>query len=182
MKKTLVLCAVCAAMTMSASAEKTTSNEAVQTSSASASVSETQQLPMKIITNCPNIRIKVTKCVASGKTVMLTFKMANVSGNDAENVGIDPVGIHCSGGSVYDDQGNVYRHQDLSLKYANQNFESKVWCTLLADVPATFTLKIEGVSTSAEYLARVTIPCSHNGLGLKTETPITLRNIPINRE
>lgn len=180
MKKTLVLCAVCAAMTMSASAEKTTSNEAVQTSSAS--VSETQQLPMKIITNCPNIRIKVTKCVASGKTVMLTFKMTNVSGNDAENVYVIK---YRDAGNVYDDQGNIY--DDLSLKYANNDFRTYYFpsgfnFTLLADVPVTFTLKIEGVSTSAEYLARVDLQCNHSGLGLKTETPITLRNIPINRE
>ena len=180
MKKTLVLCAVCAAMAMSVHAEKITSDEAVQTSSASASVSETQQQPMKIVTNCPNIRINVKKCVANGKTVMLTFKMTNVSGNDAEYVGIY---LDRNGAGAYDDQGNEYGERSLSLKYANRDFRyTGLECTLLADVPATFTLKIEGVSTSAEYLARVTIPCHHNGLGMKLETPITMRNIPINRE
>lgn len=183
MKKTLVLCAVCAAMTMSVHAEKTVSGETTLTSleSASASISETQQQPMKIVTNCPNIRVNVTKCVANGKTVMLTFVMTNVSGNDAEEVVFDGPRV-----KAYDDQGNEYPSYNIYLKYANRDFDNcsarPMHYTLLADVPVTFTFKFEGISTSAEYIARITLPCEHDGLGMRLGTPITLRNIPINRE
>lgn len=166
------------------SSRSSESYETVQNSFASDSGSSSGQgtQPMRIVTNNPYIKVNVTKCVANGKTVMLEFKLTNTSGNDAANVGIS-IGRSDCGINVYDDQGNEYSERALALKYANKQFET--WAgsyTLLADVPAKFTLKIDGVSTSAESFARIVLPFEHNGLGLKIDTPITLRNIPINRE
>lgn len=156
------------------------SYETVQTSFASNSVSSQETQPMRIVTNCPYIKVNITRCEASGKTVMLEFKMSNTSGNDAEGVQFSVGGV-----KVYDDQGNEYNaaYGAISMKYANQQFRTGVDSyTILADVPAKFTLKIDGVSTSAESIARLTLPLYHNGLGLKTDAPVTMRNIPINRE
>lgn len=134
---------------------------------------------MRIVTNNPNFKVKITRCAASGKTVLLELMITNVSGNDAENV-------TCRRGAIeaYDEQGNVYGDRNVTIKFANQQFTDwHSWnYTLLADVPVKLTLKIEGVATQAEMLSRVTIPFRHDGLGLKFDTPVTLRNIPISRD
>ena len=166
----------------SSSSSNSESYETVQNSFASDSGSSSGQgtQPMRIVTNCPYIKVNVTRCEASGKTVMLEFKVNNTSGNDAENVQFRVGEV-----KVYDDQGNEYNaaYGAISMKYANQQFRTGYDSyTILADVPAKFTLKIDGVSTSAESIARLTLPLEHNGLGLKIDAPLTMRNIPINRE
>ena len=134
---------------------------------------------MRITTNSPYFKVSVVKCVANGKTVMLEMKMTNTSGEDANDVG-----LHCWNINVYDDQGNEYGEESVGLKFANKEFVVRSWTyhDFIADVPVKVIIRIEGVSTLAETLARVTIPFIHNKLGLKEEAPITLRNIPITRE
>lgn len=133
---------------------------------------------MRIVTNNPNLKVRITRCVASGKTVLLDLVFTNVSGNDAEGIFVVE-SSRSNGRKVYDDQGNSY---SSVFKSANNDFRDRSWMTLLADVPVKATLRIENVSTNAEMLARVTIPLEHNGLGLELDTPVTLRNIPISRD
>ena len=131
---------------------------------------------MKITTNSPYMKVSITKCSANGKTLILEFKMINTSGEDANGVGLWPDGI-----VVYDDQGNEYK---AGLKFANKEFKTGGWHEhdFIADIPIKVAIQVEGVSSAAESLARVTLPFEHNKLGLKKDSPITLRNIPITRE
>lgn len=154
------------------------SNETIQEGFAdpeATSIPSEQQ--MRITTNSPYFKVSIVKCVANGKTVMLEMKMTNTSGEDANGVAM------YNGITVYDDQGNEYGDGNVGLKFANKEFSNHFAShDFIADVPVKVTIKIEGVSTLAETLARVTIPLSHGNLGLKADTPITLRNIPITRE
>lgn len=156
------------------------SNETIQDGFADLEATSIQAVQqMRITTNSPYFKVSVVKCIANGKTVMLEMKMTNTSGEDANRVGL--VWNHFIG--VYDDQGNSYGDGSIELKFANKDFRAHdTFHDFIADVPVKVTIKIEGMSTLAETLARVTIPFSHDRLGLKADTPITLRNIPITRE
>ena len=156
------------------------SNETIQEGFADPEATSIQAVKqMRITTNSPYLNVSVVKCVANGKTVMLEMKMTNTSGEDANEVMQRSWLI-----KVYDDQGNEYGRESVGLKFANKEFAVNKTTShdFIADVPVKVIIRIEGVSTLAETLARVTIPFIHNKLGLKEEAPITLRNIPITRE
>ena len=156
------------------------SNETIQDGFADPEATSIQAVQqMRITTNSPYFKVSIVKCVANGKTVMLEMNMTNTSGEDANRVGLDWNRYV----SVYDDQGNEYGGGRIELKFANKDFRADgTFHDFIADVPVKVTIKIEGMSTLAETLARVTIPFSHDRLGLNPDTPITLRNIPITRE
>ena len=154
-----------------------TSSETTQVNFADPVTSSSSSTPqMKITTNSPYMKVSITKCAANGKTVILEFKMINTSGEDANGVGLWAEKI-----VVYDDQGNEYK---AGLKFANKEFNMYGWQAhdFIADIPIKVAIQVEGVSSAAESLARVTLPFDHNKLGLKADSPITLRNIPITRE
>ena len=163
MKK--LICLIITLLTMPCVVQGKTPNSAVQQT--------------KIVTNCPYLKVSIVKCEANGKTVILELKMTNMSDNDANKVG-----LWGTGAIVYDDQGNKYYRDNISMKFANMQFtQSWIDYDFLADIPVKVAIKIDGVSTLAESLARVTIEILNDGgLGIKKETPITLRNIPITRQ
>lgn len=137
--------------------------------------------PMKIITNYPDFKVKVKRCAASDKTVIIDLLFSNVSSSDVE------MSVYGGSSSVaYDDEGNMYKDSGLEAMVANtgdwSRYNGNGRFTLPADVPVKVSIKLEGVPSSAESIPRlmVTVDCSKWGLDRQKQLKIT--NIPISRD
>lgn len=139
----------------------------------------------QIVTGHPDFKVKVTRCAASGKTVVLDMVFTNVSETDVENWGIALYGSQIRLGSasttVYDSEGNIYNGNALTIKVSNYDYNS--WFNnlkMISDVPMKVSLQIKGVPETVESLARVDlvvkIPLFNVG-----STPVKIKNIPISR-
>lgn len=133
----------------------------------------------QIVTGHPDFKVKVTRCAASGKTVVLDMVFTNVSETDVENWGIN---THSNSNTVvYDSEGDVFKGNDLAVKVSNYDYS---WffnnLKMISDVPMKVSLQIKGVPETVESLARVdlqvTIPFFNIG-----NTPVKIKNIPISR-
>lgn len=75
-----------------------------------------EEKPIKIITNHPDFKVKVKRCAASNKTVVIDLIFNNVSSSDVK--------MRAYGGSssvAYDDEGNMYKDGNLQVSIANTN-------------------------------------------------------------
>lgn len=141
--------------------------------------------PIKIITNHPDFKVKVKRCVASDKTVIVDLILNNEGTNDVEKVDF---GSSWTGAyhEAYDDEGNIYKDDKIRICVANTN-EWKENRTdefnIPAGVPIKVSIKIEGVPTSAEAIARLSLcfNCAAWGLAYNKK-PIKISNIPISRD
>ena len=133
----------------------------------------------QIVTGHPDFKVKVTRCAASGKTVVLDMVFTNVSANDVEdwqiwtNTGTLSV--------VYDSEGNIYEGNKLAVKVSNYDYSNGFYGTkMISDVPMKVSLQIKGVPETVESLARVDlavrIPLFNVG-----SSPVKIKNIPISR-
>jgi hypothetical protein len=138
----------------------------------------------QIVTGHPDFKVKVTRCAASGKTVVLDMVFTNVSANDVENWEIC---ANCGWSNVrnsvvYDSEGNIYKGNCLAVKVSN--FDYSFGCVsdlkMISDVPMKVSLQIKGVPETVESLARVdlgvVIPLFNVG-----SSPVKIKNIPISR-
>lgn len=134
---------------------------------------------IKIVTGHPDFKLKVTRCAASGKTVVLDMVVTNLSDSD-----IEQFKVHGSRGystTAYDDQGNIY-DTDVSVKIANKQYTPyAIEIKLVAGVPTKYSLMIENVSPQAETLVLVE-PDIYVPAWKITNKTVKLRNIPITRE
>ena len=140
--------------------------------------------PTKIVTGHADFSIKITRCVAEGSTVLIDMVLLNKSERDIE---AHLETTNCATTTVYDSEGNIYESPDIYnptifLKVANQPFRMGVVHGFLSGVPVTAQLKINGVSTVAEYIARIDFPLWIDEFGLNCSHKAILRNIPITRE
>jgi len=134
---------------------------------------------VKIVTGHPDFKISVNRCEAADKTVVLELIVLNKGENDIERFQV------CGGRydtKIYDDQGNVYEGETVSVKLANKEYTD--WNTdikLVAGVPTKLTYMIKGVSLKASsiVLADLNINVKDWSIGKGT---VKLRNIPITRE
>ena len=136
---------------------------------------------IKIVTNHPDFKIKVKRCAASGKTVIIDLILTNEGTNDVE-------GINGGGGwnysEAYDDEGNIYNHGSLKVKVANREMydeQGSGMFNIPVGVPMKFSVRIEGVPQSAESIARLKLAFYYGGWGLDNSKPIRISNIPISR-
>ena len=141
--------------------------------------------PLTIVSNHPDFKIKVKRCAASGKTVIIDLLLTNTGTQDVDGLvaygGRDEFG-HNLPTQVYDIEGNIYNYQ-IYVKLANsEKYSIEQWVDLLPDVPVKMSVKVEGVSTTAEAFARVRLSFKCNKWGLYQEKPAVLRNIPISRD
>ena len=102
-----------------------------------------QDAPLKIVTNNPDFTIKVKRCAASGKTVVLDLILNNVGTNDVDVYRIAG-GYYSSiigskeNSEAYDDEGNMYQGRNFKVKIANRpeysyeekHCETKINCNL----------------------------------------------------
>jgi hypothetical protein len=142
---------------------------------------------IKIVTNHPDFKVKVKRCVASGKTVYIDLILNNTGYNDVE--GLYAWGSDGGSGSTeaYDDEGNIYRDNSIKVKVANEKEyvigRSKVF-NLPVGVPIRLSISIDSVPLSAESIARLKlcIPCEAWSIGCSKEKPVRISNIPISRD
>ena len=141
-----------------------------------------QDAPLKIVTNHPDFKIKVQRCAASGKTVILDLILTNEGVNDVENVRVHG-GFEYA--EVYDDQGNIYQGDAIAVKVANRT-EFRLNNTdrfhILTGVPMRLSIRIDGVPASAESIARLKLPVTAEAWNLNWDKPVIFRNIPISRD
>lgn len=139
----------------------------------------------QIVTGHPDFKVKVTRCAASGKTVVLDMVFTNVSETDVEDWGIalngNAINLWNKESNVYDSEGNIYKGNALAIKVSNYDYRGYFYgLKMISDVPMKVSLQIKGVPETVESLARVdlvvNIPLFNVG-----STPVKIKNIPISR-
>lgn len=119
-----------------------------------------QDEPMSIVTNHPDFTVKVKRCVASGKTLILDFVAINTGIDNVNKFALAPILTE-----VYDDEGNTYRG-NIGAKVANQtNYtyqrnaftDLTMETKLLPNVPVKFSLIIPNFSQEATSVALIEI-------------------------
>ena len=143
-----------------------------------------QDAPLKIVTNNPDFTIKVKRCAASGKTVIVDLILNNVGTNDIEVNKINSGSATYYNSEAYDDEGNIY-NKTLKLKVANRQaydtYESEGF-NIPVGVPMRLSIQIDGVSQSAESIARLKLVFYCKAWGLDSDKPVRISNIPIARD
>lgn len=139
-----------------------------------------EEKPIKIITNHPDFKVKVKRCAASNKTVVIDLIFNNVSSSDVK--------MRAYGGTssvAYDDEGNMYKDGNLQVSIANTNSFYQYGTdsfVIPADVPVKITIQLENVSASAEAIPRLMVALDCDKWGLNPHKPIIINNIPISRD
>lgn len=137
---------------------------------------------LKIVTNHPDFKIKVKRCEASGKTVIVDLILINQGVNDVEKIKGNGGWGNWGRSEAYDDEGNIY--DNIQVKVSNkENYNSydSGEFNIPAGVPMKFSVKIDGVPQSAESIARLKLVFFYNGWGLNGDKPVKISNIPISR-
>ena len=149
-----------------------------------------QDAPLKIVTNHPDFSIKVKRCAASGKTVIIDLILNNNGTNDVEDYNIT---TNTMGGSVfnfsnseaYDDEGNIYQSENLKVKIANRTAYELYGSgefSIPSGVPMRLSIQINNVPQSAESIARLKLIFNCKVWGLNYDKPVRINNIPITRD
>ena len=142
----------------------------------SASSRPEQVTGLKIVTNHPDLEIKLKRCQVSGKTCVIDFIMTNY-GNDTK---IQLIGSQWSNESTaFDDERNEYR---FAVQATNSGLGGDVMVDILTDVPIKCRIQIEGVASSASVFKRIKLSTDCRVLGLNQNKPIMFYNVPITRE
>ena len=136
---------------------------------------------MKIVSNHPDFKIKVKRCAASGKTVIIDLVLTNEGATDVEK-------IEGGGGywdsEAYDDEGNIYQYGDVKVRVANREEYEKNGCgefKIPVGVPMKFSISLENVPASAESIARLSLVFKCEKWNLNDDKPVKISNIPISR-
>lgn len=137
---------------------------------------------IKIVTNHPDFKIKVKRCAANGKTVILDLILNNVGVNDVEEV---YVAGGCQSSEAYDDEGNIYEDHAINVKVANKqdyicNYTDRF--NIPTGVPIKLSVCIEGVPQSVESIARLKLIFVNSAWSLDRDKPVRINNIPISRD
>ena len=136
---------------------------------------------IKIVTNHPDFKIKVNRCVASGNTVIIDLSFINQGSND-----IDEVNVFGGQGKseAIDSDGNTYVGNNIKVKLSKENDYHNYLCPLSmpTDVPMKVSVKLDNVSKTAEAIARLKLIVKCRPWGLNDDKPIRISNIPISRE
>ena len=135
---------------------------------------------IKIVTNHPDFDIKVKRCVASGKTVIIDLILNNEGTND---VTVSSV-IAGNYSVAYDDEGNIYQKGNLCVKVANRNQYTAYTDEFMipTGVPMKTSIQINNVSPSAENIARLSLCILCSAWGLNEHKLVKFSNIPITRK
>lgn len=144
-----------------------------------------QDAPLKIVTNHPDFDVKVKRCTASGKTVIIDMVFTNKGDKD---VNISVIANDFSYWTeAYDDEGNKYAGKDgnITVKLANSGAYSNAVgdYRLISGIPVKVSFCINNVSSSSESIAYFegVVICREWGIPSKDKWLI-IRNIPISRD
>ncbi len=126
---------------------------------------------MKIQSVHPDLKVRVKRCVAAQKKVLITVEITNVSEQD------DHLQFNNWRYSAVDDGGNEYSGSQIQI-YTQGNQANQF--DLVSDVKKTVEIRINNVPTSVENIARLMLPIDRSSI-FPTGN-IILRNIPIDRD
>lgn len=140
------------------------------------------QTPMKIVTNHPDFKIKVKRCAASGKTVIIDLILINEGASDIER--IEGYGGD-NGSEAYDNDGNIYQNGVIKVCVANREHYSVNGSgdfKIPVGVPMRYSICIENVPASTESIARLSLLFYCAKWGLDRDKLVKISNIPISRD
>lgn len=138
-----------------------------------------QQRNMTIVTNHPDFSVKVTRCVASGKTVVIDMILENLGTDDVE-LKFGDSETYFTSGRAWDDQGNEHY---LYYKYANDDgYKFYTWGALIAGIKTRLSIRLENIPTDSETIAKLQMDIRCDQWGLGKDKPVIIRFIPITRQ
>ena len=134
--------------------------------------------PIKIVNVHPDLKVRVARCAASGRTLTIDLVFTNASTEDID--------IFVSGGyydsGAYDTNGNMYTKDALEVKAASDaRYNSYTKRPLIAGVPTKVSVEIRGVPATAEAIAVLNLILRSQVLGINSKG-LQIRNIPISRD
>lgn len=140
------------------------------------------QAPLKIVTNHPDFKIKVQRCAASGKTVIIDLILTNEGATDVED--ILGRGGDWGNSEAYDSDGNIYQGGNIQVRVANRARYSgdSGRFKIPTGVPMRFSVCLENVPLSVESIARLSLVFECQKWGLNKNKPVKISNIPISRD
>ena len=141
-----------------------------------------QDAPLKIVTNHPDFKIKIDRCAASGKTVVIDMIFSNQGADDVDDIAVitNFEGYQCE---AYDNEGNVYsRSISAYVKGKTTQYGNTEYFSLIPDVPMKVRITIEDFSETAEKIARLRLRVDCNKWKIGRGKLVVIRNIPITRD
>lgn len=139
------------------------------------SADDSEERPMRIITNHPDFKIKIKRCEVSGKTCVIDMVI--------ENVGYEDVTYYTDSDWFigYDDEMTEYSNFKVAIGNSNWIMD-RGYRKLMSNIPMKARIQIEGVPAAATMFRRIdwTIVC--NAWNLSKEKKVKFLNIPITRE
>lgn len=141
------------------------------------SANDSEERPMRIITNHPDFKIKIKRCEAAGKTCVIDLII--------ENIGYEDVIIQTRGGGDcfigYDDEMTEYTNIKISIGNSNWlgYWENR---QLMANIPIKARIQIEGVPAAATMFRRIDWLINCRAWNLGENKKVKFLNIPITRE
>ena len=142
------------------------------------------QAAMRIVTGHPDFKVKVTRCVASGRSVIMDLLFQNVGANDVKDVTV--IGSYNAGSEAYDSEGNIYggNDSDIEIKIANApgydcHETSRFY--IPTDVPIKCSVRFNGVPENVESIARLILIVNCPAWGIGWDNRLKISNVPISR-
>ena len=141
-----------------------------------------QDAPLKIVTNHPDFKIKIERCAANGKTVVIDMLFSNQGTDDVDGVSVitNFEGYQCE---AYDNEGNVYsRSISAYVKGFSDQYGNAKSFSLIPDVPMKVRITIDDFSETTEKIARLRLRVDSNKWKIGRGKLVEIRNIPISRD
>lgn len=163
------------------SSTDTASSGTTESSSTNNATGEYQKGGFKIVTNHPDLVIKLRRCKVSGKTCVIDLLVTNVGDKDAR--------VKFYGGAyesfAFDDEGNQYNEGQFITGIGNSRFTQYETgdFPLLSNSPVKARIQIEGVAEEATIFTRIQWNALSREFGLEySKKCITFYNVPITRD
>lgn len=141
---------------------------------------------ISIVTGHPDFKIQVTRCAASGKTVVMDMVFLNNGTTDINDISVKVWGYTEDFGTrseIIDTEGNIYKDRRLSFRLSTQSYTDDTRnFSIIPGVKMKVSMKVEGVAENAEAFARILMCVDCPSWGLSWEKPVQIRNVPITRE
>lgn len=141
------------------------------------SMANAQSSGFRVVSDHPDFKVKVTRCEASARTVVVDMLLENISSQDIM-MRFSPAYMI----KVYDDEGNTYGDGDSKI-HVFIGGQNKDYSLLPPEIPVKFRIQIDGVPESVGVLKRIDVSWASDqwtqGLFNKV---LKLVNVPVTHE
>ena len=139
------------------------------------SADDSEERPMRIITNHPDFKIKIKRCEVSGKTCVIDMVI--------ENIGYEDVIYQTNNNYFigYDDEMTEYSNFKVAIGNSNW-IDDYQYRKLMSNIPMKARIQIEGVPAAATMFRRIDWTINCEAWNLSREKKVKFLNIPITRE